>query len=129
MFALVNRTLVRRLAFVLITAQLLFAPPVTSAFAAMAAAGSHCGDVMPGPDEQATGAQGAVDQDATEPCACCPDRGMSTAACLSACSASLGLLPVFEFPVSPADTMPARRDASIPHVLLADPPLHPPPIG
>ena len=127
MFAFVNRRIFRRMVFALVAAQALCAPPVAGAFAALAGgAEAHCSDLM---HSQSANYLSTHDPSVPEDCACCPERGMSTAACLSACSASVAALPVFQLPVSPAATIPARRDPVVSHDLLADPPLDPPPIA
>lgn len=127
MFAFVNRRILHRMVFALVAAQGLCAPPVAGALAAVAGGTeAHCSELM-----QSQGAHdlSTHDPSADEDCACCPERGMSTAACLSACSASVGALSDFQLPVSPAATIPARRDPVVSHDLLADPPLDPPPIA
>lgn len=111
-----HRRFLRRLAFLLIAAQLLWSAPVASAYAAIASGpdGAHCAEMMAA--------------DPADPCPCCPDAEMGVAACLSACTASVGMLATFTLP-------PVRSRYAIADVLplvhrvdLADPPLKPPPI-
>jgi hypothetical protein len=123
----VNRRNFRRIVFALVAAQWLCAPPVAGALAAVAGGTeAHCSDLM---HSQGGNDRRTHDPKGDEDCACCPERELSTAACLSACTASVGALPAFELPVSPAATIPARSDPCVPHALSADPPLDPPPIS
>jgi hypothetical protein len=63
----------------------------------------------------------------SDPCPCCPDDPGS-AACLGACSASVGAIASFgiSIPRITFDRLPSPLLA--PLALVADPPLKPPPI-
>src|SRR5690242_17890261 len=94
MVARVNRRSIRKLALVLVAAQLLCAPPIASALAALASAtagGAHCAELMPAGESSGKG---------SDHCPCCPDGGMNVAACLSACTASVGWISNLEFGVT-----------------------------
>lgn len=117
MFSLVKRPLLRRWIYALVAAQIFMSVPMASAFASIASAGqdNHCAEMQhPG---------GQADQ-----CPCCPEGASGTAACLSACTASLGAVTVFTF------TSPPTVHARVAPVLqshiaqAAEPPLKPPPI-
>jgi hypothetical protein len=114
----VKRGFLRRIAVTLAAVQLLCAPPVAGALAAMTTSASdeaHCAEMMPAGDSR-------------DDCPCCPEEGMSTAACLSNCLASVGAVPTF---LLPQPRVIAARVPSRPvlHLAsLADPPLKPPPI-
>jgi hypothetical protein len=117
MFALVNRRFLRKIALVLVAAQMLSAP-LASAFASLtpAADASHCTERMPAGNSH-------------DECPCCPDGGMNASACLSACTASVGWIPVL---VSIAAPAAADGVASAPPARLAalvQPPLKPPPLA
>jgi hypothetical protein len=102
---------------VLVAAQVFLSAPVASAFAAMASAdgGHHCAEM------ESAAHMGD--------CPCCPEGDSGTAACLSACTASLGAIAVFSFVSPPAVHARADLPLSSPRARLAEPPLKPPPIG
>jgi hypothetical protein len=110
----VNPGLLRILVYVVITAQVLLSAPVISAISADNLSSSMpCAELM---------------AETEDPCPCCPDDG-GVAACLSACTASVGA-------VSSLYIQPTRVTGSdpqtVPPVFLtstADPPLKPPPIS
>ena len=108
--------LFRRIVLTLVAAQVLCAPPAANAFAAMTTSGdqAHCAQMVPAGDSG-------------DDCPCCPEEGMSTAACLNNCLASVGAVPAI---ILPQPRMTVTRVASRPvlHLAsLADPPLKPPP--
>jgi hypothetical protein len=118
MFNLVRRRHFRRIAFLLVAAQVLLSAPVGSALASITAAAdpAHCAGMMPVGDH-------------TESCPCCPDGETGTAACLSACMASAGAIPALLVPGTHAAIVPAAPLPFVQRADLADPPLSPPPIA
>jgi hypothetical protein len=118
MFVAVNRRFFRRLALVLVAAQLLCAPPAASALAAMADEQSqrpHCAGQMPAGDASAD-------------CPCCPE-GMNVAACLSSCTASVGAITSLEIPAARAPALPVSFLPALHRAAPSEPPLKPPPIA
>lgn len=116
MFALVNRRILRKIALLLVAAQILGAP--ANAFPGLAPAGdaAHCADAMPASHDD-------------DRCPCCPDGGMNASACLSACTVSVGWVPVLAFTAAPATTDRVIAAPPARLVALAEPPLKPPPIA
>jgi hypothetical protein len=115
----VNSRLIRRLAWVLIAAQIWGAAPVASAMSAFASTSSassgHCAE---------------MGMDVPGDCACCDDRGMNAAACLSTCLASAGAITTTLQMPRPSSPPVYVAFQPLPHqVELADPPLKPPPIA
>src|SRR5688572_16099680 len=112
----VNPGLRRILVSVIITAQILMSAPVVAAISAGdSSSNMPCAERM-------------TESQDTEPCPCCPDDG-GVAACLSACTASVGA-------VSTLYIQPVRLTSSDPQTVqpvfltsTADPPLKPPPIS
>ena len=113
MFAIVKRF--RPLIYVLAAAQLLLSGPVVSALsAANASAESDCADMMMGPD--------------ADHCPCCPEGVTTMGECLSACTAAFAAVGTPAIFVSTLSSFPASTPAFAPLVMLADPPIKPPPI-
>lgn len=110
--------ILRRLAFLLIATQLLLSAPVASAYAAIAAGadGANCAEMMNAGDS-------------AEPCPCCRDAALGVAACLGACTASVGFFVTFTLPPVRSGSEPAEIKPLIHRADLADPPLKPPPIA
>lgn len=117
MFVVVKRPLLRKWIYAMVAAQIFMSVPVASAFASISSAGkdSHCAEM-----------QQAGDQ--ADHCLCCPDGESGTAACLSACSASLGAIAVFTFASSPAVHSRAVLPPQGHRAQAPEPPLKPPPI-
>jgi len=117
MFAIVKRRL-RPLIYLLVAAQLLLSAPVVNALAsapASKAAPMECDGHMSATSH-------------ADGCPCCPDGAGTDASCLSACTASVGALPVLILP-QVTGTMPAPVTTEIVNAgALDDPPLKPPPI-
>ncbi|HUQ10627.1 MAG TPA: hypothetical protein VM146_09955 [Steroidobacteraceae bacterium] len=112
-----NNRFLRKIALVLVAAQILGAP-LANAFSGVASAPAapHCAEQMPAGDSP-------------EDCPCCPDGGMNASACLSACTLSVGWIPVLAFSVTSAATerVASARPAGL--AAFAEPPLKPPPIA
>jgi hypothetical protein len=120
MFFTVNRRFLRKIALVLVAAQILGAP-VANAFAATAAtaptaAAAHCADGTPAADHG-------------DQCPCCPDGSMNVSACLSACTVSVGWVPVLAVATAPAVSERVASVAPARPAARAEPPLKPPPIA
>jgi hypothetical protein len=113
----VSRQLVRKLAWFLLALQLLLSAPLAAAYADIASADreDHCAGMT-------------YAGDGGDPCPCCPDGVEGTAACLSACAASVGAITSISFEFGP-DDRPAVLHPSAKHRAdRSDPPLKPPPI-
>jgi hypothetical protein len=106
------------MAWLLVAAQVFLSAPVASALASVAASADtvHCAGMMPAGDR-------------SDPCPCCPEGDMGTAACLSACTASAGVIQAFAIPQARATAVLAAPRPLVHRTDLADPPLKPPPIG
>ena len=117
MFDIVNRRLLRRLLYALVAAQIFLSAPVASAFASIASAGQ---------EEHCAGMQHA--QAGSEECPCCPEGESGTAACLSACAASLGAVSSPSFVSARAVHARVAQSPEVHLALAAEPPLNPPPI-
>ena len=114
MFSTVKRF--RPLIYVLVAAQLLLSAPVVSALSAASSAEQMpCGDMMPAGSD-------------SDHCPCCPDGVTSMGECLSACTAAhaAARTPTLFVPVTISSL--ANTPAFVPLVMLADPPVQPPPI-
>jgi transcriptional regulator of nitric oxide reductase len=119
MFAHVHRRLFRSLIYALVAAQVFLSAPIASALgngATAVTAEMPCTDPMPQSGD-------------SKPCACCPDGTSSIAACLSACTASVGALPASAIQI--VSTVVSLPPAAVfpPIADLAHPPLKPPPIA
>jgi hypothetical protein len=115
----VRNRFIRALVYMLVSAQLLLSVPVGTAFAGGAAAASAempCADSMPMADDG-------------KPCPCCPDGAMDTAACLSACTASVAPVPMISLPRPVSSAAALESPLRISVARLAEPPLKPPPIA
>ena len=121
MFGLVNRRFIRTLVYVLVAGQVLLSAPIASAMGqgtgtGVASSEMPCADSMPQTDD-------------SKPCPCCPDGTSSVAACLSACTASVAVLPTLVVHAVKTAALPSPV-ATFPQIAdLADPPLKPPPIA
>ncbi len=107
----------RALIYMLVAAQLLLSVPAAafSGETAPAAAEMPCADSMPMAGDG-------------EACPCCPDGAMDTAACLSACAASVGFISTFSLPQRVNTAVAAESAPGIPLARLPEPPLKPPQI-
>jgi hypothetical protein len=117
MFDIVNRRSFRKIAHLLVAAQVLLSAPMGTALAAMAGAADSaaCEGMM-----HAT--------DGSDPCPCCPEGDTNTAACLSACAASAGMVETIAAIQANSTIVLAAPRALGSLVSLADPPVTPPPI-
>jgi hypothetical protein len=113
----VKRRLTRALIFALVTGQVLLSAPVVAATAAVGGYASEmpCADSMPQAED-------------SKPCPCCPDSPFGAATCLAACSASVGAISTYVWSHVATAAMPALAEPTVRLVLLADPPIKPPPI-
>lgn len=114
---LVKRRFFRTLIHVLVAGQVLLSAPVVAAIPAgnATAAEMPCADSMPqSPDRT--------------PCPCCPDQTSGVAACLSGCAGAAATISIHFLKPITSVSMPAPAAPAVRLVLLADPPLKPPPI-
>jgi hypothetical protein len=116
-FGRVSRRIVRRLSLLLVVLQLLLSAPLAGAYADIASAGQpdHCAGMMHAGDS-------------ADACSCCPDGIQGTAACLSACAASVGAITPLSFEFEPDVSPDPVSPVVIHRADRADPPLKPPPI-
>jgi hypothetical protein len=118
MVSIMNRRFFRALVHLLIAGQLLLSAPIVPAMSgasAMGSSGVHCADSMPDPA-------------AADACPCCPEGETSTAACLSACAASVGAISTLELPTVSLTAAPVPLFPFVHVARAVDPPLKPPPI-
>lgn len=114
-----NRALLRRLVYAVIAVQLLLSAPLASAAAENA--GRTVASASLVVSEHSHGGE-------QDPCPCCPDGETGLAACLSACAATVAVLPSISFSMATPVTVPAVAATPVIYSPPTSPPLKPPPI-
>jgi hypothetical protein len=117
MFSHVTHRFARALIYMLVAAQLLLSVPA-AAFSGQTAAATV---EIPSADYMPTADDG-------QSCPCCPDGVMNTAACLSACAASVGFISMMSLPQRVNSAVATESAPDIPRARRSEPPLKPPQI-
>jgi len=119
----VKRRTFRPLVYALVAVQLLLSVPVASAWAAEAAADVPTAQSMPCDDmNMQSGEQHS------KHCPCCPDGVTGTMDCQTACAAGAAVLSTVHRFLPNSVAVPSTEPLPVNFLLLADPPLKPPPI-
>lgn len=121
-FGAVKFRRVRPLVYVLVALQLLLSVPMASAWAAGVAAEAETAQSMPCDDTMPP-------EHHSKHCPCCPDGAVDSLDCQAACAASVAALPGMHFVLSNSAAIPSLEPQPVNFLLLADPPLKPPPIA